>query len=95
MKKPDGIFKFIRKRGYTDRLYFVNLVFAWTFTLACFVLTIFSGYLGITDMSIVSVGLGCVYGELSVHTGFIIWKAKTENINKKDKGVEYFNADNI
>lgn len=72
-------------RGFTDRLYFMNLKFAWCFTIACYVLTMLSGYLGITDMSIVSVGLPVVWGEVSIHTGFIIWKAQRENLKKWNK----------
>ena len=33
-------------------------------------------------MSVVSVGLPVVWGELGIHTGFIIWKAKEENCRK-------------
>lgn len=70
------------KRGYNDRLYYYNLRFAWRFTEACFILTALSGYLKITDLSIVSVGLPVVWAELGVHTAFILWKAKVENCRK-------------
>ena len=85
-------------RGFTDRLYFMNLKFAWFYTAACYILTIFSGYLNITDMSIVSVGLPVVWGELGIHTGFIIWKAQRENIrkwNKKKEDIDYEEQINI
>ena len=81
---------FMKRRGFTDRLYFLNLKFTWGFTVACFVLTIFSGLLGITDMSVVSVGLPVVWAELGVHTGFVIWKAKAENKLKYNKEIELF-----
>ena len=74
--------KIKKKRSFTDRLYVVNLVFAWLFILVCIILTILSGYLNITDLSIVSIGIPTVFAELSVHTGFIIWKAKVENCRK-------------
>lgn len=74
--------KFIKSRGYTDKLYFLNLTLSWLFIIVCIVITIFSGKLGITDLSLVSVGLPAVFAELGIHTGFIVWKAKTENINK-------------
>ena len=45
-------------------------------------MTALSGRLGITDLSLVSVGIPAVFAELGVHTGFIVWKAKTENISK-------------
>ena len=71
-----------KKRGFTDKLYFLNLTLSWLFILVCIVITIFSGKLGITDLSLVSVGLPAVFAELGIHTGFIVWKAKTENISK-------------
>lgn len=56
------------------------------FTAACFILTAVSGYLGATDLSIVSVGVPAAFAELGLHTGFIVWKAKVENCRKhKDK----------
>lgn len=70
------------KRGFTDNLYIINLIIVSIVTIASFLVVLFSGKLGITDMSpIVSVLTGA-YGELAVYTGFIIWKAKNENINK-------------
>lgn len=74
--------KFFKSRGYTDKLYFLNLTLSWLFILVCIVITIFSGKLGITDLSLVSVGMPAVFAELGIHTGFIVWKAKTENISK-------------
>lgn len=72
----------MKKRGFTDKLYFLNLTLSWLFIIICIILTALSGRLGITDLSIVSVGIPAVFAELGVHTGFIVWKAKTENINK-------------
>lgn len=74
--------KMIKKRGFTDKLYFLNLTLSWLFIIVCIVLTALSGRLGITDLSLVSVGIPAVFTELGVHTGFIVWKAKTENISK-------------
>lgn len=74
--------KFFKSRGYTDKLYFLNLTLSWLFILICIVVTLISGKLGITDLSLVSVGLPAVFAELGIHTGFIVWKAKTENISK-------------
>lgn len=72
----------MKKRGFTDRLYFVNLLLTWLFVQVCIVLTACSGIWGITDLSLVTVGIPSVFTELGIHTGFIIWKAKTENISK-------------
>lgn len=87
----------IKSRGFTDKLYFLNLVLSWTYVVVCIVATFLSGYLGITDLSLVSVGLPAVFTELGLHTGFIIWKAKTENIAKydKDKLEEVFDNEDI
>ena len=71
-----------KNRGFTDKLYFLNLTLSWLFIIVCIVITALSGTLGITDLSLVSVGIPAVFTELGVHTGFIVWKAKTENISK-------------
>lgn len=72
----------VKKRGFTDKLYFLNLTLSWVFVVICIILTTFSGMLGITDLSLVSVGIPAVFAELGIHTGFVIWKAKTENVQK-------------
>ena len=72
----------MKKRGFTDKLYFLNLTLSWLFIIVCIVITALSGRLGIVDLSLVSVGIPAVFAELGVHTGFIVWKAKTENMNK-------------
>lgn len=72
----------MKKRSFTDKLYVFNLVASWLFIAICILLTVFSGYLGIIDLSIVNVGIPTIFAELSVHTGFIIWKAKVENCRK-------------
>ena len=74
-----------KSRGFTDKLYFLNLAFAWVFTIFCMVITVIQSMLYITDFSIVIYGLPVVWAELSVHTGFIIWKSKAENMSKYDK----------
>ena len=79
----------LKNRGLNDRLYVANLLFAWVYTYVCIILTIFGMRLGIEDYSFVSVGLPIVWGELSLHTGFFVWKSKCENISK------YGNTENI
>lgn len=71
-----------KKRGFTDKLYWMNLRFAWIFTIVCVLLNAISGYLGVYDLSVITYGLPVVWGELGIHTAFIIWKAKTENCRK-------------
>ena len=72
----------MKKRSFTDKLYVFNLVASWLFIIICVLLTIFSGYLNITDLSIINIGIPTVFAELGVHTGFVIWKAKVENCRK-------------
>ena len=86
-----GAYQMIKKiseRGFTDRLYFLNLALSWLFIVICIVMTALSGKLGIQDLSLVSVGIPAVFAELGVHTGFIVCKAKTENINKHRLSLE-------
>ena len=72
----------IRFRGFTDKLYFTNLVLAWIYTILCLIFTLLGNVIGITDYSFVSIVCPLVWAELTVHTGFIIWKAKVENLSK-------------
>lgn len=83
--------RFMRKRGFTDRLYLINFVFTWIFVALCFIATLISGVLGITDLSVLSSAITCAFGELAIHTGFIVWKAKVENINKHNKDMDIMN----
>lgn len=77
----------IRKRGFSDRLYWLNFKCTWLFVVTCILLTIFSGYLGISDLSIVSIGIPAAFAELGIHTAVIVDKARKENMYK------YGNAD--
>ena len=77
-------------QGFSNKVYFLNLQLTWRFVWACLVLTVVSGWLGITDMSIVSVGIPCAFTELGVHTALIVWKAKVENC-RKNKDVNTLN----
>ena len=80
---------FIRSRGYTDRLYFLNLKLTWVFVWACFILNALSGLLGIQTLDIIMYGIPAAFGELAIHTGFIIWKAKVENCRKHKEDVTW------
>lgn len=71
-----------KDRGFTDQLYWLNFRFTWIFVMICVIITIFSGKLGITDLSLISYGIPTAFAELGVHTGYIVWKAKCENLNK-------------
>lgn len=71
-----------KNRGFMDKLYWMNLKFAWIFTALCLLLNSISGYLGVYDLSVINSGLPVVWGELAIHTGFMVWKAKCENCRK-------------
>lgn len=83
--------KYMRKRGFTDRLYLTNFIITWVFVAMCFVATLFSGKLEITDLSVLSSAITCAFGELAIHTGFIVWKAKVENIQKHKADMDIMN----
>jgi hypothetical protein len=70
------------RQGANMRIYFLNFKMVWTFTWFCFLLNVLSGYLKITDLSIINIGLPCAFTELGIHTGFIVWKSKVENCRK-------------
>ena len=74
--------KWFKSRGFTDRLYFLNLLFAWFFTVFCMVITVLQSAMGLVDFSIIAYGIPAVYGELAVHTGYVVWKSKAENMSK-------------
>jgi len=74
--------KHIRFRGFTDKLYFINLVLAWIYTILCLIFTLLGNVIDIQDYSFVSIVCPLVWAELTVHTGFVIWKAKIENLSK-------------
>lgn len=70
------------ERGFTDQLYWLNFRCTWLFVAVCVIVTLLSGVLQISDLSLASYGIPAAFAELGVHTGYIIWKAKSENINK-------------
>ena len=78
-----------KKRGFTDKLYWMNLRFAWIFTILCILLNVFSGKLGVYDLSVIVYGLPVVWGEVAFHTKWIIDKATIENKRKFGIGTSY------
>lgn len=70
------------KQGWTNNIYLINWICAWAYTLLCVVLSVFGTPLQIPDYSFVSVGLPLVWAEVSVFTGFMVWKNKAENLHK-------------
>lgn len=80
--------KLIKNRGFTDKLYFYNFVAVHTLMTAILAITALGGFLGLTDLSPLGGIPQWAYTELGIHTGFIIWKAKTENSRKYPAGKE-------
>lgn len=70
-----------KKRGFTDKLYLYNVIFVTAVVIVSYIAVFLSGRLNL-DTSAVSVIVPSAYGELAVHTGFVIWKAKNENARK-------------
>ena len=60
----------------------LNFIVVWVFVALCLLLTVFSAFYIISDLSVVSVGIPSAFTELGIHTGFIVWKAKVENCRK-------------
>ena len=77
--------KRIMRRGLTDKLYILNLGMAWGYTLLCVILSCFGSKIGIEDYSFISDVCPLVWAEVSIHSGFVIWKAKAENMAKWNK----------
>lgn len=76
------MFKLIKKRGYTDKLYFYNFCAVHILMAAILIITALGGVLNLADLSPLSNIPQWAYGELALHTGFIVWKAKAENCRK-------------
>lgn len=72
----------MKKRGFTDRLYALNFGFTWGYTITSLILTILGPFIGIEDYSFISIVCPLIWAEMGIHTGFIIHKAKVENIKK-------------
>ena len=83
--------RFIKKRGYTDRLYFLNLTLTWIFMFLCFILIALSGILGIQDVSVLGVMAAAAFTELSIHTTWVVRKAEKENASKHKNDMDIMN----
>lgn len=72
----------MRKRGFTDRLYFYNFCAVHIIVAAILAITALGGLLGLSDLSPLANIPQWAYSELGIHTAFIVWKAKAENCRK-------------
>jgi hypothetical protein len=71
-----------KKRGFMDKCYLSSTVFVCLIVIASFVAVINSGNWGITDTSPLTSTIEKAFDLQMVFTGFIVWKAKTENCRK-------------
>ena len=76
------MFKYLKSRGFTDRLYVINFIISHIIVATSLVMTLFASNFGIIDLSPCTVAITASYAELGLHTGFIIVKAKQENKRK-------------
>ena len=79
-------------RGFTDRCYILYTK-VWVISLIIgILLVLFSGYLNISDLTPVTTLMEKTTEAMMLFTGFIVWKAKNENISKhkgwRDNNVE-------
>lgn len=72
----------LSRRGFTDKLYGLNFITTWAFVVVCILITITGGTLNIADYSIVVYGIPAAFTQLGLHTGFVVHKAKVENLAK-------------
>lgn len=82
-KKIDKLLKYFHLRGHTDKLYMLNFfVVICCITPVCFIIMFLNVFLDGGDMSGVVSMIEAAYAELAVFSGFVVWKAKQENIHK-------------
>ena len=74
--------KYFKSRGFTDRLYIINFLLVILITIFSFLFTVFAGIIGIEDTTVFNTALISAWGELAIHTGFIVSKSKKENSKK-------------
>lgn len=77
-----------KKRGFTDTCYMFYTAVWLCIIFVAMLLTVLSGYIGIMDMSPINTAVEKSTEVMMVFTGFIVWKAKSENINKYGKGTK-------
>lgn len=83
MSKENGETKPKKKKmEFSKKMYLFTTGFAIFCVLVTFMLIAFSGFLGISDLSVLGVVITSCFAEVSVHSGFYIWKAKYENGRK-------------
>ena len=75
-----------KNRGWTEKAYVINFIIALAITQEVLIMACL---FPLTDFGTIATAvIPAVFAEVSVFSGFVIWKNKNENINKH-KGVEH------
>lgn len=73
------------KRGFTDTCFKLYTSIWITILITSIILTIISPYIGINDLSVINTIVEKTTEAMMVFIGFIVWKAKCENMKKHNK----------
>lgn len=72
----------MKKRGFTDKC-FLFYTRIWIILIAAgVIITIISPFVGINDLSVINTAVEKSTEAMMVFIGFIVWKAKSENMKK-------------
>lgn len=71
-----------KKTEFTKRMYLFNVWFVTIIVALCFILMFLSAAVEHIDTAPIAYIIPSAFGELGLHTAFVIWKAKCENIHK-------------
>ena len=71
-----------KPKEFTKSMYKYNVVFVTIIVFLSFVLMFISSTVTYIELSPISVIIPSAFAELGMHTGFVIWKSKCENIHK-------------
>lgn len=67
---------------FSKVMYKYNVCFVTVVTILSFILMFYSGTVTYIDLNPLCYIVPGAYAELSIHTAFMVWKAKCENIHK-------------
>ena len=85
-----------KNRGWTEKAYIINFIVALLFVQEMLILQCLYPLSDIA--SIAQVAIPAIFTEVSIFSGFIVWKNKTENIAKhssEGKEITYDGEDSI
>lgn len=73
----------IKHRGWTEKVYMFNLLYAMLVVQEILVLTCLFPNSAVADTA--GIIIPAVFAEVATFSGFIIWKNKSENLSKHNK----------